>query len=723
MFVQVILPLKLPFEPTYKSSLPLRPGDYVKVPLGSKTYIGVVSGVVDDCPQTVKPVTEAVSDIPSETASTIAFWRALAEYYMCTVGEVFKCARPVGRLEDALKDAARKEREKGDAYLKLQIRQSKLYDRLSTLDMRAFKKQQQLEKARESTRERYASELAVIRKQMKAVQDEIDALRPGGGDAPAVAGTLALELKEFSGSAADSVRPFLFPGKPAVWQGASMETRTVTFAELANGRLQEGLSTLILLPETYRTKRMQEALKAYIPEILVCDGKSTTAQVRKVLERIRDGRPYVLVGSRSAVLLPHSGLGLVIVDDEHDVSYKQDSPAPRYNARDAAVLLSGKDVPVLLASPFPSLETQLNVRCGKYARVSYEADWKRCFVVDTVKEAWKRGMADILSRKLIQEANIAVQSGRQVVLMVPRKAYSPLLKCSGCGELVTCPDCGGYVSLEQTVHGFVKRCSQCGRTDAFTEACPKCGSELKPVGSGLGRCEELVRSYYPSLSVAVIDGDMTEREIGGILDRFASGEIDILVGTQVVQKAFRCDNIGCVGVLDVDRWFSGHDFRADERAVQMFRRLQDMLTGDGVLVLQTRDASRPALREMDTEGYYLTEEDMEKTPVPIADMLLDERRVAAYPPYTRLLDIRVTDGNARRRNLLAGELAGKLHEFGMSLTGPFQMPGEDNRTHIDVFLRRDKSLQEMKRAVKSLVDRFAYERKYEGFVTMDVDPV
>ena len=722
MYVQVILPLKLPFEPTYEAPDGTRTGDYVRVNLAGKDYIGVVSATVTEASRKVKPVMARLPKLPSESSSTLAFWKTMAGYYLCTVGEVFKCARPTARLEDLLKDAERNAKAESDRAFKRQVRLSKLIDKSLALEMRESRKEEQMRKARkDDSRERYVRELDVIRRDIRKVRDEMDSLKARHDGS--VDGSLALELKEFTGSEADRISAVLDPCRPAVWRGARMETRMATYAELANRRLQEGKSSLVLLPETYRTKMMQEALKGYIPEVLILDGKSTAAQVRETLKRIRDGRPYVLVGSRSAVLLPHRDLGLVIVDDEHDASYKQESPAPRYNARDMAVLLSAKEVPVLMSSPFPSLETMLNVKAGKYSLVDGGGVPCRCFVVDTPREARKRGMADILSRKLIQEVNEAVAAGRQAVIMVPRKAYSPLLKCPGCKELVTCPDCGGYVFVERTSEGVVMRCGQCGETVPYTGRCGKCGTELKPVGAGLGRCEEIVRQFYPSLVIESVDGDMSEKEQKGVFDRFSEGNVDVLVGTQVVQKAFGCANIGCIGVLDADRWFTGDDFRADERAVQMLCRLRDMVAPGGCLVLQTKDYSRPAFRELDTEGYYVSED--EEPGRLLVDALLDERAVVGYPPYARVVDVRVTDANAGRRGYLAGLLGDVLRMGGLSVTGPYGKPGagEEARLHLLVFLKRDRTLGERKDDIRKIAEDFMKERKYEGFVTMDVDPV
>ena len=722
MFIQAILPLKLPFEPTYEASGCVCVGDYVRVPLGKQSYIGVVSAVDTPSAKGVKPVTGVLSKLPSESPDTVAFWRRMADYYMCTVGEVFKCARPASRLEDTLKEIERNERKASDDAFKRQVRLSALIDRSLTLEMRETRKEEQLAKARtDASRSKYASELDSIRKSIRDIRDEMDALRHPAEKT--VGGELALELKEFAGSEAERVSPFLVPGRPAVWTGASMDTRTATYAELANRMLQQGKSSLVLLPETFRTKRMQETLKGFIPEVLVFDGSITSAQQRKVLDRIRDGRPYVLVGSRSAVLLPHSGLGLVIVDDEHDVSYKQESPAPRYNARDMAVLLSGKDVPVLLASPFPSMETVLNVRCGKYAQVGETSAGNRCLVVDTYREMRKRGMADILSRKLIHEVNQAVAAGRRAVVMVPRKAYSPLLRCPECKEAVTCPECGGYLMLERTGNGLVTRCGSCGKTGPYAGKCDRCGAELRTVGAGLGRCEELIRMYYPELSVATVDGDVPEKEQAALLAGFSEGRVDVLVGTQVVQKAFDCGNIGCIGVLDVDRWFTGMDFRVDERAVQLLGRLRDMVAPCGVLVLQTSDSSRPAMRWLDTEGYYVSEDDEPVGSLP--DAMLEERRLASYPPYTRVLDIRVTDFDAVRRKTMVAMMRSRLAKLGLMVIGPFgkPLPGEGTTSHIQVNLPRDQKLGERKRMIRETLDAFEKENKYHGFISVDVDPV
>lgn len=724
MYIQVILPLKLSFEPFYEAPSGISVGDYVQVTLSGRRYIAVVSSA-GDAPgkaMSVKTVDSTLkNDIPSESASTIAFWRTMASYYMCTIGEVFKCARPSGRLEDILSVSRKKQKEASDFCFKRQVMMSKLVDKVFALEMRATVKEKQLEKARtDASREKYAEGLRKIRKSIRDIRKEIDSLKDTREDVRE--GSLALELREFAGSEAASLKPYLAPGKPAFWCGSSYESRVATYAELANGMLSEGKSSLILLPETSRTLRMQEDLKEYIPEVLLLNAGNTQARERTILERMRDGRPYVLVGTRSAILLPHNDLGLVIVDDEHDASYKQDSPAPRYNARDMAVLLADGSVPVLLASRCPSMETLLNVRTGKYRAVHGDPADGRCLVVDTDAERRKRGMADILSRKLLKEMSEAVSKGLRCILMVSRKAYSPFVRCPECKELKMCPDCGGYLSVEDTPEGRVLCCRQCGRSIPYTGVCSKCGTGLKPAGAGLGRCGEIVRSFYPDLRVAEIDGDMSKKDQDAVLKAFSEGSVDILVGTQVVRKAFSCTRIGCIGVLEADRWLSGDDFRADEKALQLFRRLQGMTAPGGILVLQTRSSGHPVFVEMDNETYR------EEAPARgLPDSILEERRIAGYPPFTRSVDIRIDDANPKRLSYLGGMLRyavdGVLPEDAW-VFGPFPRIGaaEEGRNHIQVFLKKTAGMKAVKESLLDAIEKFSEEKKYKGHISIDVDP-
>ena len=660
MFAQVLLPLRLPFEPTYMSPFDLAVGDYVEVPLAGRLYAGVVTAVdvAAQKPDSVRSIERRLPEIPSETPSTVAFWRRMADYYLCTLGEVFKAARPASRLDDLVKDKERKRKKSSDDAFKRQVELSRLIDRRLALEMREIRKEQQLEKAKESTRERYLAELEKIRDGIRAIDEKIDALKAsvitaadadGSEPEPAV-----LEPAPFAGMATGTVHEALVGSPmPVLWEGALPEARTVTYADLAYRMLLDGKSTLILYPETYRTEKMQDALRMRLPDVLLSESGGTAARTRSLLKRIADGRPYVMTGTRSALLLPHRNLGLIIVDGEEDPSYKQESPAPRYNARDMAVLLGSMEgARVLLSSPAPSLESVLNVDAGKYQHVVEMDGGRRCLVVDTVKERRKRGMADGISRKLLKELNEAVAAGRQGVVMVPGKGYAPLLKCSGCGELQTCPDCGGYLSMRKNEgrNTYSAWCGHCGKTVPVTGRCPSCGAPLVPAGAGLQRVVEIVRAFYPGLRVESIDGDMPEKGQEDILQAFSERRIDILVGTQVVRKAFVSDNIGCIGVLEAERWLYDEGFRADEHGFQLFARLREMTVFGGILVLQTKDADKPVFTGLDSESYR---EDDEEEAVPLSRRLLDERMAAGYPPFTRMVDIRVDDANGNRLEYLS----------------------------------------------------------------------
>ena len=732
MYAQVLLPLRLPFEPTYMSPFDLAVGDYVEVPLAGRLYAGVVTAVdvAAQKPDSVRPIERRLPEIPSETPSTMAFWRRMADYYLCTLGEVFKAARPASRLDDLVKDEERKRKKSSDDAFKRQVELSRLIDRRLALEMREIRKEQQLEKAKESTRERYEAELQRIRDDIGAVVDKMNALkvtmRTIAEETDAMTeGPVVLESAPFAGMATGAVYEALVGSSmPVLWEGALPEARTVTYADLAYRMLLDGKSTLILYPETYRTEKMQDALRMRLPDVLLSESGGTAARTRSLLRRIADGRPYVMAGTRSALLLPHRNLGLIIVDGEEDPSYKQESPAPRYNARDMAVLLGSMEgARVLLSSPAPSLESVLNVDAGKYQHVVEMDGGRRCLVVDTVKERRKRGMADGISRKLLKELNEAVAAGRQGVVMVPGKGYAPLLKCSGCGELQTCPDCGGYLSMRKNegLNTYSAWCGHCGKTVPVTGRCPSCGAPLVPAGAGLQRVVEIVRAFYPGLRVESIDGDMPEKGQGDILQAFSERRIDILVGTQVVRKAFVSDNIGCIGVLEAERWLYDEGFRADEHGFQLFARLREMTVFGGILVLQTKDADKPVFTGLDSESYR---EDDEEEAVPLSRRLLDERMAAGYPPFTRMVDIRVDDANGNRLEYLSKELAAAF-PAGLRFQGPFKKAGvkEENRMHIEVILPKGRDLSGRKAALKAAVEAFEKNRKYTGHVSVDVDPV
>jgi primosomal protein N' (replication factor Y) len=445
---------------------------------------------------------------------------------------------------------------------------------------------------------------------------------------------------------------------------------------------------------------------------------ASAASRQAVAERIRSGLPYIVLGTRSALFLPHRNLGLVIVDEEHDNSYKQDAPAPRYHGRDAAILLAVEQgAQVLLGSATPSLESLYNAENGRFIKVDlkerfYSGSSAEILVIDTVAERRKRGMTGSFSRKLLAQLSRTLEEGGQALILRARRSYAPAVQCTECGQIVRCPHCNIPLSLHKDPDRLV--CHYCGHTIPYRAECPACGGPLQPLGAGTQKVEEELRSLFPAARIDRLDGDTPPTEAAAVIKRFSKKESDILVGTQMITKGFDFEGLQLVAVLQADSLMGQQDFRADEHAVQLleqFRGRSGRREKPGLFVIQTRCPGHPVFSQLEQ---------------PSAENLLAERRLFGYPPYTRIVRIIVKDSNLQRLEALSRTLREAL-PAGLNLTGPYapsqECIGGEHIRHFRVMLPRDKSLPAHKAALYAAVLSFEKSRRYAGHIVLDVDPV
>ena len=451
----------------------------------------------------------------------------------------------------------------------------------------------------------------------------------------------------------------------------------------------------------------------------------SAARRTQVASRIRKPGPYLVLGTRSALFLPHHNLGLIVVDEEHDTSYKQDAPAPRYNARESAIMLGViQKAKVVLGSATPSLESLYNAETGRFVKVDlkerfHAGDEAEIHLIDTVAERRKRGMTGSFSRKLIREITDTLDAGGQVLVLRARRSYAPSVQCTECGKIPKCPHCHVPMSLHRGPDRLV--CHYCGHTEPYTGICPTCHGELQPLGAGTQKVEEELSALYPGRHIARLDGDTPDTEEAAIIRGFADGDIDILVGTQIITKGFDFDGLSLVAVLQADSLVGQQDFRADERAFQLleqFRGRSGRRGRPGRIVIQTREPEHPV---------YARLQDSDD-----AD-LLAERRLFGYPPYTRLVHITLRDSNEKRLEYLSKELRNALlaafseADTPPAIIGPYapavdRIAGETIR-QLRVMLARNKALTALKHTLAQTISAFGKERKYTAHIVIDVDPV
>lgn len=755
----------------------VRVGDRVRVNFAGKEYVGVVSmadagkqaeemGIVDK----VKPILGMAEGLEPVTKEEIELWRQIAEYYLCTVGEVYKAAYPAQKVEkevvQARQEALKVEREEKN--------RTKIADKIKRLEERAEKKAELAAKARKSeSRERYLAEKEMLEGEIGLLVRELTSMvgelcRTTGSvtgygdsvtyhqDEEPIGGSIIETSegteKEISLSAAQEeayskIKEIFAKGKPALLHGVTGSGKTEIYLKLAQETLAMGKNVLYLVPEIALSRQLEDRISETFPELLVFHSGETMSRKREVATVLRhagepaEGKGYVVLGTRSAIFLPHKNLGLVIVDEEHDTSYKQDSPAPRYNGRETAIMMAKVfGANVILGSATPSLESLYNCSVGRYGLVTlnkrfYDAADSDIEIIDTIAERRKNGMIGNFSRKLIEHIGKCLGEQRQVLILRERRAYSPIVQCQECGEIPKCRCCNVSLSLHRRADGSERLvCHYCGRVYEYTGKCHKCGGELKPLGSGTQKIEEEASKLFPNARIARLDSDTAQsrKYETDTIRKFSNGEIDILIGTRMVAKGFDFSGLSLVAVLQADSILGQEDYRADERGLQLLEQFRGRCgrRGEkGLFVIQTSQPEHPVYQSID--GKLDENGTMAR--------FLGERKLFGYPPYSRVIGVVIKDYNQARVDLLSrdlgeylrGALAVKVSlapgvQNGPDVIGPYS-PAIDkisnqNIRQIRVLLPKDRSLARNKETLAAAVERFEKEKKYSGHIALDVDP-
>lgn len=757
----------------------LKVGDRVRVDFAGKEYVGVVSavgvgrqaealGIVDR----IKPIAGKAEGLAPVSLQEIALWRQISEYYLCTVGEVYKAAYPAQKVaEEAVQsrlEAMRAERE--------EKARARIEDKVRRLRERIEKKAELAGKARkEETRERYLKEKEELEKEVAAVlglggaaavsangngvengngvaddkcsADEDAAAKDAAAkDAAAKINGKGIVLSAAQEEAYSEIKEIFGKGKPALLHGVTGSGKTEIYLKLARETLARGKNVLYLVPEIALSRQLEDRISELFPEeLLVFHSGETMARKRETASVLRScgeaGRRCLVLGTRSAIFLPHKDLGLVIIDEEHDTSYKQDSPAPRYNGRETAIMMARIfAADVILGSATPSLESLYNCSVGRYGLVTlskryYDAADSDIEIIDTIAERRKNGMVGSFSRKLIDRVNHCLSLRRQVLILRERRAYSPVTQCQECGVIPKCRSCNVSLSLHRRADGTERLvCHYCGRVYEYTGKCPECGGALKPLGAGTQKVEEEAARLFPGARIARLDSDTAQsrKYETEVIRQFSKGEIDILIGTRMVAKGFDFSGLTLVAVLQADSILGQEDYRADERGLQLLEQFRGRCgrRGEkGLFVIQTSQPDHPVYQNIDGK---IDDSGM-------MARFLGERKMFGYPPYSRVIGVIIKDYNQARADLLSRELAEAIHgalgaeagfaaggKTGPDVIGPYapavdKVSGQNIR-QIRVLLPKDRSLARNKGILAATVERFEKERKYSGHIALDVDP-
>ncbi len=708
LFVSVILPVKFKEEVLYllpdsflhynsptaatenaAGGCKVAPGTRVRVHFGKREMIGVVRGFRyadrGEVPleRLGKPLEykeiDGVVELPAIKREQLEFWQVLADYYLCTVGEVYKAAYPA-----------------------LAVRQESVKSRKSPvlfLERISFSPEGILQHAEGHPEQQHADECPEPQ--------------------------ILPRLSQRQQGAFDEIRAHFGSGKrPVLLHGATGSGKTEIYVKLAQEVLAKGKNVLFMVPEIALSKELESRLKGYFGErLLLFHSKVTAAQkhfVHSVVLQAGGNSPVVVLGTRSSLFLPFAQLGLVIVDEEHDPSYKQSDPAPRYNARDAAVLLAFiYGAHLVMGSATPSFESLYNVSIKKYERVMlpfryFGAPAPDVEIIDTIKARRVGEMKGSFSQKLINALKENMEQGGQALVFRNRRSYSPMVQCDNCGQIPKCPHCN--VSLSYHRYNNTLRCHYCDYTSLFSSRCPQCSSgELVARGAGTERVEEELRELLPLARIERFDADVAEskREEERIIGSFAKGEIDILVGTQMLSKGFDFEKLSLVALLQADTVLGMEDFRADERALQLFTQLIGRSGRRGIrgkMLIQSAQKNHPIFKIFKLDTLF-----------PDSSALLDERREFRFAPYVRMVKITLRHRTMEELERLTAAVAA-IQVPCLEITGPFvpgleRLRGEWQRAFYVKFAR-DSRLSHNKRVLMERLEAL----NAPNSIVVDVDP-
>ncbi len=738
-FISVILPLKLEWIPSY--SVPseigeVTVGDRVKVLFANRRYIGVVCATninPDINPSRILPVMAVEHELERILPEEIELWKAISDYYLCDIGEVYKAAYPYGKVSLEAARAA--------AVSKVKMRRKSLENvvrlKIERLEARLEKKKSMLARARkESSRQTYIKEINELSEEVSVAMTSLKSITEKTADSlnTQLIPEFDISLSAAQGLAYDEIKWGFLSRKPVMLNGVTGSGKTEIYIKLAREAMLAGRNVLYLVPEIALSRQLEDRLYEYFGErLLIFHSGETAAGRRNTAETVRSSiGNYIVLGTRSSLFLPHHDLGLIIVDEEHDNSYKQDSPAPRYNGRDTALMMSRiHECDILLGSATPSLEETYNCQAGRHVLVSlnerfHGTESSEIEIIDTRAERRKNGMSGNFSRKLIDRINRTLSGGGQVMILRSRRAWATVLQCENCGEISKCPHCN--VSLSRHKDGRMV-CHYCGYAGQYTGTCGKCGGGLISLGAGTQRIEEEASMLFPDARIARLDSDTAQNksyETKTIRD-FSKGNIDILIGTQLLTKGFDFSNVTMVAVIAADTLLGLQDFRADEKAFQLleqFRGRCGRRDSRGLFVIQTSQPDHPVYQRL------IKDESSEVN----MDLML-ERKEFNFPPYSRIIEITVRDIYEDRAERMASRLGNELRKrFGPEgcgmlnspVTGPYAPVVDKIADHyirsIRLSLKKDRNLASGKQTVRRIVSDFEKSNKYDGHIIINVDP-
>jgi primosomal protein N' (replication factor Y) len=715
----------------------------VSVQFGARKIVGgIVRRITSEKPPfaRLKPVLALLFPQPIVSEMQLGLWEWMSRYYMCSLGEVMRAAMPAMlkpsgfTAEEFASDKFRERTERMVALAPELSSEDALHEVCERLRRRAPKQYSALVEIASHgpgtvPRSELASEavmLSVLQKKELIVFSERER-HFQISKSPNLQINSLPELSPAQQTALDGLRTAFRSSEVALLFGVPASGKSeVSFHAIA-GTLARGRDVLLLLPEiALTTQFIGRVRKLFGPETILYHSALTPRRRAETYIRLASSSGgSLIVGTRSAIFLPFAQLGLVVVDEEQDPSYKQHDPAPRYNARDAAIVLAARSgAKVILSSATPSLETWANAQSGKYALVELTERWggtlpPEVIISDTIRAVKRGERRSHFNKELLDRMGGALGRGEQIILFQNRRGLAPFVECADCGHVPRCGHCG----IPFTVHRGSLRCHYCGATEPMPSVCPQCGSmNLSSRGFGTEKIEAELSRLFPEARIARLDADSasSQRAYQRVIDDFEAGTTDILVGTQMVTKGLDFAGVSLVGVLNADNLVNHPDFRASERAYQLIAQVVGRAGRRGVrgeVVIQTAAPESPLIAQAASGDYRA-----------MAAQGLAERAAWGYPPLSRLISVTLRHADRSVLDSAASRFASLLRpSFGERVLGP-QPPVVEKIKGLFalVFLvkvPRSQSMSEATAALQSAIDTLGADPAFrKTSITVNVDP-
>ena len=815
-FINVILPIPIEKLFTYKvtgeEAKALKPGMRVAVPFGkSKIYTALVFEIHNTAPTVyeAKEIDQILDDQPIVTNIQLKFWHWLAQYYMCSIGEVFRSAVPSALLLESETLILRNDRANieendllDDEFLVFEALQhqsilrvqeiSDILDKKNIIPVlnrllkkniiflkeemyeqykpklvryvqlgKNYRSEENLEALLNGlTRAPKQSQVVLSLFQLQAVTKKpvkVSELEKASNSSSSIIKTLidkgileeqfvqtdrvvyegddeneALKsLNDYQKAALKDIKNSFQDNKVVLLHGVTSSGKTEVYVKLIEEFLSQGKQALYLLPEIALTTQLISRLQAYFGEkVAVYHSKYNVQERVEVWNNVLENKPVaqIVIGARSALFLPFKDLGLVIVDEEHESSFKQYDPAPRYHARDAAIVLGnlhGSDI--LLGSATPSVESFYNVKVGKYGYAHIERRYGNVLMpdmelVDIKEQSRKKRMKGHFSERLLEEIAETLDNGEQVILFQNRRGFAPIMECTTCGHAPQCPNCD--VSLTYHQHRKQLRCHYCSYHIALQETCQACGNAtLDTKGFGTEQVEQELNTLFPKANVGRMDLDTTRGKHGyeKIINSFEQQEIDILVGTQMLTKGLDFRNVNLVGIMNADSLLNFPDFRAHERSFQLLTQVAGRAGRTkkrGKVIIQSYNPNHRILQQVTTNDYLGMFQEQ-----------IYEREQYKYPPINRIIKITFKHKDYNKLNDAAEWFAKSLrNSFGGNVLGPEYPPVARIRNqyikNVIIKIGENYSLVKTKNSIKRIEKSFNAISYYRGVrVIYNVDHI